>query len=128
MIKIIKHKIKIYSFDYDVIITDNLEEAVTTISKKYKKIGNLMEKIGSYHGLTIRYDEGYDLIIILIRDAPVHKIAATIAHEAYHITCDIFKYIGANQEEECFAYLLDDIVENITKVYNDEIKKIQSGT
>jgi len=128
MIKIIKHKIKIYSYEYDVIITDSLEKAVTTISKKYKGTKELMQTIGEYNGLTIPFCEGHSIAVILIRDVPFHKIASTIAHEAYHITCNIFKYIGAAHEDECFAYLLDDIVENITKVYNDEIKKIQSGT
>jgi len=46
---------------------------------------------------------------------PWNSPPETIAHEAYHCICSLFKDIGAKHEEEMFAYLLSYVVKEIFK-------------
>lgn len=106
--KIFKKAIKIKPFRYTcyVIITNNILEERKNKKYKLEEANYLEEPLG------LHCDGGTLYSYIFIKPNSQVNI---LAHEAYHCIRKLLRDIGAKQEEEVVAYLLDYLVEQLIK-------------
>lgn len=107
-----------YKYRVYVIFTDSLEGTAENLVNegKLSKNHDIDDTCGAFH---VRMPNQPNSYIVLRYDARVGHIV----HESYHCICTMFKWVGAEQEEELFAYHLDYLVDEIIKD-QEKVKKV----
>lgn len=107
----------IYNFKINVIFTNNLFDTAVKLEETDKltfKPEDLPDDCtGAFH--VKLPNRPYSFIILKNNGS-----CSEMVHECYHATCNLFKFIGAEYEEELFAYNLDFIVGEICG-FNDKV-------
>ncbi|RTK92544.1 MAG: hypothetical protein EKK61_03860 [Rickettsiales bacterium] len=93
-------KIPIYNFKIKLVINNNNNKYLKTLD--YHNCNEIASVI-DYTDFNYNFD--------ILSSFQIDKIKEnTIAHEVFHITCIIMRYIGcklSNNSEEAYAYLID---------------------
>lgn len=102
--------VPIFSYKVQIVICDTFEELSEFISDTDIK--------GYVSGVTLDYGNGTGMVGI------VKNNIASIAHESFHLTNNIWNFIGyipQRDNDEVSAYLLTYLYEKIESVYNKHI-------
>lgn len=124
--KIKKTEIPIYHTRMTFIESSNYKKVVTY----FKKIDFVFKDSDIFAHTIEHYQKEkkleYHCFYLVFNRKNKHKRLSfgVIVHEASHVADAIFKYIGEEKTEECYAYLIEYLVTEICKFLNieDEIK------
>ena len=108
----------VYNYHIFVHFTDDLVASADALADK----GALSKNHGidkTADGFHVRMpNQSYSFIILKVKASPNH-----VFHEVYHAVSTMFRWIGANHEEEIMAYTLGYIGE---LVFKDQIKAVNN--
>ena len=106
--------IPVFSYHIFVIFTDDLIASADKLAKE----GKLRTNHGiddTTDGFHVRMpNQSYGFLVLKYTASPNH-----ITHEVYHTVSNMFRWIGADHEEEIFAYFMGYVVQ---LVHNDQEK------
>jgi len=115
-----KSKIPLPVYNYNIFVhfTDDLVASADALASK----GMLNKDHGidkTADGFHVRMpNDSYSFIVLKIKAAPNH-----VFHEVYHAVSTMFRWIGANHEEEVMAYTLGYVGQ---MVFQDQIKAVKN--
>jgi hypothetical protein len=108
----------VYNYRIYVIFTDNLVDSAKNLVKKgFLKSAHWVDD--TTDGFTVKMPNQSYTFVVLKRTATINHMV----HEAYHAVTNMFNYIGANPDEEVFAYSIGYVVQFIA---NDKEKAQKS--
>jgi hypothetical protein len=115
----IEVKFPMYDISIFVYFCENIRESMDKICDKHGFAESSHKIKESMYACHLFNSDKKDSIIFL----PIDTGLGTAVHESYHAVCRLFKYIDAEHEEEIFAYHLDYLVSEITKLQNKITEK-----
>lgn len=107
-------KVPLYDeFKYRILLTDNPVECLKELGVHYDG--------SNFMGMALYDKGGFEITLIFDRSRLKDKVFAQrlIAHECFHVTCNIMRLICTSltdsSSEEPYAYLLDWLVGEVNK-------------
>jgi len=113
-----------YRYRVYVLFTDSLQGSADNLANQgFLAKNHGISNDGTTGGFTVRLPNQSCTFVVLKYRAPINDIV----HECYHAVCNMFKWIGAEHEEEVFAYHLDYLVYQILRDQEKTLKKIEKS-
>ena len=112
-------KFPMYEVSIFVYFCEDIKESMDKICDKHGFAASSHKIKDTMYACHLHNINKKDSIIFLPMDVGL----GSAVHESYHAICHLFKYIGAEHEEELFAYNLDYLVSEITKMQNKIIDR-----
>ncbi len=110
-------ELPIFNYQIDVVYTDNISESRQArnylIGAPDSELSKLVDGLHSYNELTPRG------VIFFTKETTI----GVIAHEIFHAIWRMFKYIGAKNENEVFAYHLSWILDRVLEFKKEKDNK-----
>jgi len=115
-------ELPIYNYDVYVTFTSDMQESVTRWEEIYRPDGEPLE-VSNMDSLHMYLSNKGSSFLFFPLDCGVGHIA----HESFHVVWRLWKWIGAQHENETMAYTVGHLVREIVLFYNASIYNASTG-